>query len=281
MLRQSSVEFELVNSNRDFQVIHEKHLPEVIKLQRPDYTQEEVQEILDKYLFEYHSIQLPYGLKTKGSPRDYSIFEGINFKSKTVLDVGCGYGSMSFYAEGKGAADIKGIELKMHRYIGGIILKNILGSIVKFEKINLFETDFSKKFDIVILLNVIHHLPDPFFALRKLVEMSGDVFILEFPTLDDPKFKSTLISEQGSMLNSIVFRIKNRIRSFSKKFVKQDENELPVVGISLKSKKQTFVFSRKGIERYMNQIAPEFDLEFRQSNINNSRVVLIARRNKT
>ena len=79
-----------------------------------------------------------------------------------------------------------GTELKAHRHIGSILAKNILNSSVKFINKNILESDYKEKFDVVLLLNVIHHLPEPFYAIRKLSEMAKEVFVLEFPTLDDP-----------------------------------------------------------------------------------------------
>ena len=46
--------------------------------------------------------------------------------------------------------------------------------------------------DVVLMLNVIHHLKNPAYALRCAARLCQRVLIIEFPTLTDPKFNATV-----------------------------------------------------------------------------------------
>jgi 2-polyprenyl-3-methyl-5-hydroxy-6-metoxy-1,4-benzoquinol methylase len=47
------------------------------------------------------------------------------------------------------------------------LLKKILGSNVEFQQRDILGDELNEQFDVVLLLNVIHHLPEPMSALRK------------------------------------------------------------------------------------------------------------------
>ena len=102
-LRKNSVNFKLINSNGPGfkEIFGESEMIEAIHAARVEYKKEEVEEILNRYRFEYHSIELPFGLRTKGDKKDFSSFECIDFSSKSVLDVGCGYGWLLVFLCGK------------------------------------------------------------------------------------------------------------------------------------------------------------------------------------
>jgi len=222
---------------------------------RSDYTEQEIDNIIQKYHFEYHSINLPHSRKTKGDSRNFDYLTEVDINNKTVLDIGCGYGSSCFYAESRSASFVSGTELKKHRYIGAIVAKNILNSNIEIREKNLFSgTPNVERYDIVLLLNVIHHLPEPFKAINDICEMTKEKFVIEFPTLSDPKFLATL-----------------------PKGAKIDHN-LPLVGISTKSKDQTFVFSVASLTRFMDQNHKDFSIEIVSSKIAKSRKIMIATR---
>ncbi len=79
------------------------------------------------------------------------------------------------------------------------------------------------------MLNVIHHLKEPIKAIRKASILCQEKLIIEFPTLLDQKFQSTVKENNLSLQNS-----------------------LPLIGVSLLNKfDQTFLFSEKAIYRIL------------------------------
>ncbi len=198
LCRDLSLDFDLYDSNNGFSQLASLNTEEInnsITVKPEDYSKEEVIYITKKYHFEYHSIALPYNVETSGDMRDFSSFEHIDFTQKTVLDIGCGYGALCYFAEKKGAGFVMGTELKPHRYIGGIIVKNILKSDIVLKQQNIFADRLQRKFDFVFLLNVIHHLSEPFYAIKEIAKICKDIFFMEFPNLMDPKFRSTFSCE--------------------------------------------------------------------------------------
>lgn len=190
----------------------------------------EVEELLRTEKFRYHSVPLPYGLSTPGRNRSSTaaIVLPDRLDGKSVLDIGCALGYFSFEAEKRGAARVVGTELKPARLRQANLLKGALGSRVEFRAEDLLAApEPAERFDLVLALNVIHHLSEPVTALERLAGLARERLVLEFPTLTDPKFRE---------LNpSRFWRLYDR---------------LPVMGVSSPRKSgQTFVYSRRAVKR--------------------------------
>ncbi|WKK67345.1 class I SAM-dependent methyltransferase [Lutimonas zeaxanthinifaciens] len=223
-----------------------------------NYTKNEIEEIITNFQFEYQKIDLPYGLSTKGQDRDNTsnfIFKN-SLEGKSVLDVGCAYGYFCFEAEKRNANRVLGTELKEHRFNGANILKTIKGSEVEFLRQDIIKDRVDEKFDTILLLNVIHHLEFPFYSLKVLSEMCKDTLIIEYPTLDDEKFRSS------TKMNW--FRKSNK----------------PYVGVSLlKEKDQTFVFNDEALKRFLIDNFSYFHkVEFYKSPFDKSRRLAICKK---
>jgi 2-polyprenyl-3-methyl-5-hydroxy-6-metoxy-1,4-benzoquinol methylase len=193
-----------------------------------------VQSLLNSKEFHYQELNLPYGLKTKrggynhllgGRSNSYALFTDELLKSKSVLDVGSALGEISFYAEKLGCVQIDGIEYNKKRFNASMRAKKLLASDVKFYNADFLKFPLKKSYDVVICLNVIHHINDFHAFLHKLCKATHRFLILEFPTLLDPKY-----------LNA-------------KKISFSDEiNKLPLVGVSsILEADQYFVFSPEAI----------------------------------
>jgi 2-polyprenyl-3-methyl-5-hydroxy-6-metoxy-1,4-benzoquinol methylase len=196
---------------------------------RSKYTKEEIEAILAREKFEYHRVNLPYGLHTPGQDRSkiLSIIFPDDFRGQSILDIGCGLGYFCFEAEKRNAGRIVGIEYKESRYRQILILKDILNSKIEVVKCNFEEDDYSGEFDYVLLLNVIHHLKDPIKVLRRIASMVKKRFIIEFPTFTDRK----LISYRGFFLGRFL-------------------NRFPLIGVNYlgnTGSNQTFVFTPSAI----------------------------------
>ncbi len=223
------------------------------------YSEGEISHILDRFQFEYQGICLPSGHLTTGSDRSATldIVLDADLAGKSVLDIGCAYGYFCFEAERRRASSVTGTELKPHRFVGANILREILGSDVRFLKRDVFAEGLEGKYDVVLFLNVLHHLAEPVRALRALAGWCTDKLVIEFPTLQDPKFQSTL--GEGAP---------------------RDLNELPLIGVSLFEQcDQHFLFTTEAVRRILTLNAGTFEeIDFVQSPIAADRMIAICRR---
>lgn len=96
-----------------------------------------------------------------------ALFRGVDFRNKTVLDIGAGVGLFSFYAAARGARRVVCLEPEVDGSTPGVLekidrLKKVLGRHnVEFSPITLqaFEPG-AEKFDVVLLHNSINHLDE-------------------------------------------------------------------------------------------------------------------------
>ena len=101
------------------------------------------------------------------------IFEKIGLKGKHVLDMGCNEGFFSHYLASNGSK-VQAIDIDENRIIKAKYVKKIIGKDLKidFQKIDIYSEEFSsmKKFDLCLCLGFIHRVPDPFTAIKKIVD---------------------------------------------------------------------------------------------------------------
>ena len=98
------------------------------------HSKEEIEKILKEEDFEYHSVDLPFGLRTPGADRSDTIdlIFPKSFAGKTVLEIGSALGSVVFEAEKRGASRIVGTETNDKRFRQANILKDIKNSKIEF-----------------------------------------------------------------------------------------------------------------------------------------------------
>lgn len=193
-------------------------------------------------------------LRTAGVDRSPTLrFLDGDLTGKSVLDIGCAYGFFCFEAEKRNASRVVGTELKQHRFIGCNIVKEIYGSNAKILRQDIFSEPLNESFDIILFLNVLHHLPEPVKALRMISKMCNEKLIIEFPTLADERFTATLPAP-------IIV-----------------DQSAPLIGVSLLSQQdQTFMFSHEAIRRIFMDHEQLFSrIDFEQSPMNPNRSVAI------
>ncbi len=201
------------------------------------YTANQIAEMIKPPIFEYQKVPLPFGLSSPGHDRRETcdLIFPTTLDSASVLDIGSALGAVSFEAEKRGAARVVGLEPRASRFQASIILKEILCSEVEFKRNTLNEFLLqesvsgatSRRFDYVLLLNVIHHLEYPISSLIDCARLAKAKFIIEFPTLDDPIFAGV-----PPMLAI-------------------DLNKLALIGVSTRAADQTFVFTQLALERIL------------------------------
>jgi 2-polyprenyl-3-methyl-5-hydroxy-6-metoxy-1,4-benzoquinol methylase len=206
---------------------------------KTNYTEQQIRQILADEKFAYHRVNLPYGLYTPGKDRSATrdlVFPP-SLAGKSVLDVGCALGYFSFEAEAKGATRVVGTELKEERLRQARLLKDILGSNVELIARDVLADPLGEQFDVVLLLNVVHHLNEPMHALAKLAAMTRERMVVEFPTFADKRFRRNV----GIRFPWLYQR-------------------LPLIGVSSRKKRtdQTFVFTPAAIMRILQDHRPLF-----------------------
>ncbi len=176
-----------------------------------------------------HTYQADYREGAEGSGRSATFARAFQMPlhGRRLLDIGCAEGAASLSAARMGAV-VTGIEPRKTRRTKAQRIAEATGVTLDLRPgllDDLEEPDGS--FDVVVALNVIHHVPDPFAFLDRMAALSSSHVVLEYPGLDDAKFRST-ISEFPS-----------------------PPPELPLMGLSLPERDQTYVFSPAVFERYL------------------------------
>ena len=163
-------------------------------------SKEDVINFLNKTdLKEYQSINLPFGLQTPGMDRSKSadiVFKH-SVKDKSVLDIGCKYGYFCHEAILRGATEVNGVEISNTNVEIAKKIVELWGRDIEIIEGDFLEIDLNKKFDVILLLNVLHHIISPVTIMKKIAEQTKELAIIEFPTVLDShtglsKFRKTI-----------------------------------------------------------------------------------------
>jgi 2-polyprenyl-3-methyl-5-hydroxy-6-metoxy-1,4-benzoquinol methylase len=133
-------------------------------------------------LSQYQKITLPYGLEVGGQDHSKKI-EAVyreNLAGKSILDVGCYYGLYCHEAIRRGAKKAVGVELNKDRVKVAQQIAHYLGNGVEVLHGNIMTVALDTKFDFVLFLSVLHHVPDPIAVMRRLASLCSDTVIVEF-----------------------------------------------------------------------------------------------------
>jgi len=137
----------------------------------------------DKY---YQDIEI---IRLEGYAKSHLSWENIkdlvDWKNKIVLDVGCFHGYFCFKAEQAGARLVTGIDKNADTLITTQMIADASKSNCKFFNIDADEID--PHVDIILCLNVFHHIPDKDGFLRKLEP--GQKMIMEIDKENLPKIQ--------------------------------------------------------------------------------------------
>lgn len=110
---------------------------------------------------------------------------------KTILDIGCGSGTISLYLASKGYK-VKGIDISKNAIDASIkSAENIGLKNVTFEVCEFPNRIPSGKYDMVYFSEVIEHLPDDELALQKIYKLlkPGGTLFLSTPSKNAPLYR--------------------------------------------------------------------------------------------
>lgn len=132
----------------------------------------------------HHNFEILPGIWTNGaySPQDlFDMLElPVDMKGLRVADVGASNGFYSFMMHERGA-EVTAFDLRHERVSGFALAKKAKGYEIPHHQINLLEMNPEEfgKFDIVLFLGVIYHLPDPLKGLRNVIALSKNRLLIE------------------------------------------------------------------------------------------------------
>jgi tRNA (mo5U34)-methyltransferase len=145
----------------------------------------------------YHEFDFPNGLVARSRTADIELhrtiwsfitaqLDKIDFRGKTVLDLGCWDGYWSFYAERRGAKSVLATDDRSQNWAGsgGVLLaKELLGSSIDVQlDVSVYDlVRLGRTFDIVLCLGIYYHLVDPFYAFAQVRQCchAGSIAVFE------------------------------------------------------------------------------------------------------
>lgn len=143
----------------------------------------------------YHRIEIAPGIITPGindTPTYFSLFRfPENCQGMRVLDLGTRDGYFAFEFERRGA-EVLAIDYFPAEKTGFATAAELLGSKVIHEQANIYDITPEKHghFDVVLMLGLIYHLPDPMLALDICRKVCRGQFFLETQVIDRAFLKS-------------------------------------------------------------------------------------------
>jgi tRNA (mo5U34)-methyltransferase len=163
----------------------------------------------------YHEFDFGNGLKTKAVaayPDLWSMttrfLDKVDFKGKSVLDIGCWDGYWSFYAERRGAAYVLATDMNNQRWSelkdgklkpadehandGFRIAHRIYNSKVEYRgNVSVYDVaELGRRFDIVLFLGVLYHLTHPMYAItqiRHALKTGGEMILESGAVIDQQR----------------------------------------------------------------------------------------------
>lgn len=112
-------------------------------------------------------------------------FDEVDFKNKTVCDLGCNAGFFSIEAKRRGAIAVDGFDNNKVQVEKAKKVAQFLHQECRFTKADINHKAFSGFFgcyDIVLMLSVFHHVRNPIQVLETLGRLTREVAILEVRT---------------------------------------------------------------------------------------------------
>ena len=102
-------------------------------------------------------------------------------EGKTVLDVGCAEGLIAMECCRRGARGVFGVEIvKAHVEVANRLREDLP---CEFQDANANEWKPNGRYDVVLLLAILHKLKDPSAACRRFAKVCDDLCVIRFPAI--------------------------------------------------------------------------------------------------
>lgn len=193
----------------------------------------------------YMAVPLPHGLALPGNDRARNVelvFSG-GVQGKRVLDIGTYYGFYPIEAMSRGAAEAVGIEQDEGRYKTASRIADLWGGRHRIERGRVEELAAGEKFDLVLFLNVLHHVTDPIAVVRTLAALSRERVAIEFCLPSDP----ALLNYVGGDTETPTTFEKLRSRAYSL-LLRALPRSIPLMAVGPRAYHRTFYFTPSAFE---------------------------------
>jgi SAM-dependent methyltransferase len=141
-----------------------------------------LQEYAGREALKYQSFDLGDGQKSEGHDRSYlnDVIFSEDLMGKRVLDIGCFLGYFCVESARRGAT-ATGIEPDVECARQATEIAQLQGVEANFICDDFETMDFGdQRFDIVLCLNVLHHMYDAIGAIRKMMSLCDERIVIEF-----------------------------------------------------------------------------------------------------
>lgn len=188
----------------------------------------------------YMAVPLPHGLELPGKGRARAVdlvFSG-GVAGKRVLDVGTYYGFYPIEAMRRGAAEAVGVEPDPGRFAIARRIAGLYGEAYQVLNTRAEQLDLDAPFDLVLFMNVLHHVLDPIATVANLARLSRDRVVIEFCLPSDPALLNYLNgdTERPSSYEKL------RARAYSL-VLRALPRSLPLMAIGPRAYHRTFYFT--------------------------------------
>ncbi len=130
-----------------------------------------------------HQIEVEPGIITPGTERTQEEAGRLrlprDLSGRRVLDIGCSDGYYAFCCESRGATEVVAIDDESSLLAGGglngfRVAHGLLGSQVAYaaRSVDDLDPDVDGKFDVILFINVLYHLPNPFLSLQRIASVA-------------------------------------------------------------------------------------------------------------
>ena len=231
-----------------------------------EWTKPAIEEFLSKIDYSYHKIELPFGLTTKGNKHNWLIelIFGDSLRGKTVLDLGSYLGYFSLEACIRDADHVVGLEIDPMRIKEAQIIAEIKGLKPEYRLGDIESIDIEESFDIVLCLNLLHHLYNPLGVLHKIARITKQTLIIEFASFgkhDSEKLGLSLWLRKALNNRSVILV----------------QPGVPKIGQRIESQK--YFFSEKALVNILKNHTKLFsEVEVFPSNFKNRKIIRATRR---
>ena len=223
----------------------------------------------------YMAVPLPHGLELPGKGRARAldlVFSG-GVAGKRVLDVGTYYGFYPIEALRRGAAAAVGVEPDPGRFAIARRIAALHGDTYQVLNTRAEELELGERFDLVLFMNVLHHVLDPIATLASLARLARERVVVEFCLPSDPALLNYLDgdTERPSSYQKL------RARAYSL-VLRSLPRSLPLMAIGPRAYHRTFYFTPAAFRNlFVAQHGFFEDVEFHPGVTAPQRVVALCR----